>query len=843
MRYEYLILPPAPQAWPVRMMGAVRAIFQHPGRALMIGLLLLFAATQLNAQQNPAQSEGRAAIRAKIRAASYRVIIGMRPDAQSRGMIAPGRSAVSDVAAQGITRTLERKGLRVHGRVTIIPAVYGELTEASLDAVLDDPNVEYVEADVPMPLAVRSSGATFKYAEDTPWGVPRVTAPEAWAMGGTGAYGAGVKVAYLDSGGDSNHPDLVYAGGYNAITGSTSPSAWADDIGSCYGHGTHVAGTIAARRNDIGVVGVAPDVSLYGIKVFEDLGGSCLAYQSKQIAGLNWAVNNGIKVVSISIGGTTVNSSYQTAISSASAQGVYVVVSAGNNGTSTLTYPGAYNDVLSVGALDEGNNRSGYSNYGPKLYISAPGDGILSTLPGGYGYKSGTSMATPHVAGVVALLLARYPGISRADLLARLQQGALDLGAPGRDDQFGWGLARSREAMEGTAPLPPPPVSQPLALAVSPQNHRDSVTSGSTSGHPDSAVVSLSGDNSGSTAWSASARRSWTQLSTASGTGSGKLRWSRNPTGLAAGIHVDTITVTAGGLSRAIFDSLRISEPAAPSTPMPLAASISPSSRFKSVKAGSSVQQPDSATVNISGTGASLATWTAFSSKPWSVVTLSAGTGSGTVKWSRNPTGLDAGIYVDTIVVVVPGALNSPSTVVDTLEVTPAPGKGRKSRIVGNGSSTDQDQAARNDSVYVEVEAGLPWFVSTRAPWIELSTGSGQGSGWLFYRRDFTGMAPGITTDSLVFSTGVGNDTEVFLILTETVVSGADAIAPDVAVSALFGTPSINALQQRMLDMLGNANGRYDVGDFLAYYDRTGATVSEATMVRVLELRGRTVPR
>ena len=113
------------------------------------------------------------------------------------------------------------------------------------------------------------------------------------------------------------------------MTGSTSPSAWADDIGSCNGHGTHVAGTIAARRNDIGVVGVAPDVLLYGIKVFENLGGSCLAYQSKQIAGLNWAVNNGIRVVSISIGGTTINSSYQSAISSASAQGVYVVASAG----------------------------------------------------------------------------------------------------------------------------------------------------------------------------------------------------------------------------------------------------------------------------------------------------------------------------------------------------------------------------------------------------------------------------------------------------------------------------------------------------------------------------------
>ena len=110
MRYEYLILPQEPAPWQVRMMGAVRAIFQHPGRALMIGLLLLFAATQLNAQQNPAQSEGRAALGRRFAPAigSSSACVPMR----SRGMIAPGRSAVSDVAAQGITRTLERKGLR-----------------------------------------------------------------------------------------------------------------------------------------------------------------------------------------------------------------------------------------------------------------------------------------------------------------------------------------------------------------------------------------------------------------------------------------------------------------------------------------------------------------------------------------------------------------------------------------------------------------------------------------------------------------------------------------------------------------------------------------------------------
>ena len=628
MRYEYLILPPAPESWYLRLLRAVRALFQHPGRALMIGLLLLFAATQLRAQQKPAQIEGRIALKERVRAAGYRVIIGMRPNALSRGMIAPGRSAVGDAAAQGITRNLERKGLHVRGRVSIIPAVFGEVSEASLDALLDDPNVEYVESDVAMPLAVRSFGRTARYTEDIPWGVPRVTAPEAWALGGFAAYGAGVKVAYLDSGGDYNHPDLLFAGGYDAMTGNTSPSAWADDLALCDGHGTHVAGTIAARRNNIGVVGVAPDAALYAIKVFEDVGGSCMAYQSRQIAGINWAVNNGIKVISISIAGTTINTSYQSAISSASALGVYIVASAGNDGASTLTYPGAYTDALSVGALDAENNRSGYSNYGPKLFISAPGDGILSTVPGGYGYKTGTSMAAPHVAGLVTLLLARYPGISRTQMLTRLRQGALDLGAPGLDDQYGWGLSRSRESMEGTTAPPPPP----LVLV-------------------------------------------------------------------------------------------------------------------------------------------------------------------------------------------------------------------RRSTTVSNSSSADQDLAATGDSVYVEVEPGLAWSVGTTASWIELSTGSGQGPRWISWRRDFSGMGYGISQDSLVFSAGAGNDREVFLIVTETVVSGADAVAPDAAASALFGSPSMSALQRQMLDLLSNGNGRYDVGDFLAYSDRTGAIPSAMLMGKLMELGGRAAPR
>ena len=829
MRYEYLILPPRPESFFVRMLRTLRALFQHPGRALMIGLLLLFFATRLNAQTPTT----RAALKEQIRQAGNRVIIGMRPNPQTPGMRAGGQSAVSETAAQTITRNLEQKGLRVSGRVSLIPAVFGEVSQSDLDALLDDPNVEYVEADLPQPLAVSSNGKTFRFAEDTPWGIPRVTAPEAWSLGGSAAYGAGVKVAFLDSGGDSDHPDLVWAGGYNAVTGSTAASAWDDNLGVCGGHGTHVAGTIAARMNGLGVVGVAPGASLYAIKVFEDLGGSCLAYQSKQIAGLNWAVQNGIKVVSISIGGTTANASYQSAVSAAAAQGVYVVAAAGNNGTSSLTYPGAYQDALAIGAVGSSNTRSGYSNYGSKLYIMAPGDGILSTLPGGYGYKSGTSMATPHAAGVVALVLARFPGISRSQLLARLQQGALDLGIAGRDDNYGWGLIRSRESMEGSTPLPPP---VPLALSLSPLAHRDTVTSGATTGHPDSATVSLTGDNSSITGWTANAKRPWTVFTAMAGTGSGKVRWTRNPSGLAVGVYIDTITVTAGGLTAQVMDTLRVNAPPPPQAPTAIAVTLSPTSRYKSVKEGTTQQQTDSATVQLTGTGSSLSAWTAFSAKPWTVVTTAAGVGSGTVRWSRNPTNLAVGTYVDTITVVVPTATNSPRLVIDTLVVTAVVARGKKARTVGNGNSSDGGSIAVNDSVWIDLAPGLAWTVETSAPWIELSRTGGEGAGWLFWRRDFTAVSYGISEDSVVVYTGSGNDREAVFVINETVVTGADDVAAGVAAHTLLGAPGMTALQQQMLDRLGNANGRYDLGDFLAYFDRTGGVLDAALMQRVMRL-------
>jgi subtilisin len=815
-----------------RLYQTVRPVFRHPARTLLLGLAGLILASSLSAQSN--QAQGRGLLKQLIRDAGGRVLIGMRPDSLTPGMLSRGQSSLSDNAAAAIARHLESKGLKQHGRFSIIPVVFGEVAEADVDQLLDDPQVEYIEPDVAMPLAVHSNGPSFRLIEDLPWGITDVTAPDAWALGGSGAYGAGIKVAYLDSGADQSHPDLLLSGGYNPVSGSGSD--WNDDIASCNGHGTHVAGTIAARHNDVGVVGVAPEVSLYAIKVFQDMSGSCLAYTSSQISGLDWAVKNGVRVVSVSIGGTSFSSSYQSAISSAASKGTYMVAAAGNNGSSTMTFPGGYQDVISVASVDGGNNHSSWSNYGPTLTISAPGESILSTMPGGsYGYKSGTSMATPHVAGVVALILAHYPGISRTDMLNRLQAGALDLGAAGRDDVYGWGLARAREAMDGSvAPPPPPPPPVPLAMSVSPSSRKDSVVAGATSGPATSATVSLSGDNNGTTGWSASARHSWTQLTSASGTGSGTAQWSRNPTGLAVGIYVDTITVVANSLSGTVIDSLIVN--AAP-PPLPLTEVLSPSSRYKSVKQGTGTIN-DSAQVILSGAGASLAPWAALNLQSWSSLTVAAGVGSGTVRWTRNYSLLAAGTYVDTITVSVVGAVGSPGRIIDSLVVTPPKGKSAKNtnRTVSNGTSVGDGESLHSDSVYVDAAPGTNWQATTGAGWVRFLTSTGSGPGYLRWQRDLVGMSFGVSADSILVTSGSGDTREVELVVTETIVTGADQIAAPLAAGALFGAQGLSELQGRMLDLLGNANGRYDVGDLLAHLDRTGFALSPAMLSRVMAL-------
>jgi subtilisin family serine protease len=270
----------------------------------------------------------------------------------------------------------------------------------------------------------------------TTWGVDAVGAPAAWAMG---ARGQGVKVASLDSGIDPNHSGYLVGGGYNAITNESGRN-FQDDISQCNGHGTHVGGTIADRTGR----GVAPGALLYGLKVFEVVNGQCLSYNSRQISALNYAVNNGIRCVNISIGGANNSIAYQDAITAAWRAGVVVAAANGNAGATPALMPGRADSLLGVASVGTSLTRSGFSNYGPTTDLAAPGESIESTMPGGgYGGKSGTSMATPHVVGVCAIAVSERPSLPADSVMEFMRATAIPIGSPTPNDFTGYGLVRA----------------------------------------------------------------------------------------------------------------------------------------------------------------------------------------------------------------------------------------------------------------------------------------------------------------------------------------------------------------------------------------------------------------
>ncbi len=275
-------------------------------------------------------------------------------------------------------------------------------------------------------------------AEVLPWGVDRIDADLAWAT----TRGAGIKVAVIDTGIDLDHPDLKenIKGGYNALNPRKSCN---DDNG----HGTHVAGIIAARQNGIGVVGVAPEADLYAVKVLNSRG---IGFVSDIIEGLDWCIQNGIQVANMSLGGGG-TTSYHEAIQKAYQAGIVLVAAAGNDGVdNSVNYPAAYPEVIAVSATDSNDVLSSFSSRGPEVELAAPGVEIDSTWNDGY-YRtaSGTSMATPHVSGAAALVLAAGRANTPDDVRAILQSTADDLGAEGRDAWYGWGLVDAEEAATG----------------------------------------------------------------------------------------------------------------------------------------------------------------------------------------------------------------------------------------------------------------------------------------------------------------------------------------------------------------------------------------------------------
>ncbi len=295
-------------------------------------------------------------------------------------------------------------------------------------------NVLRIDDDVIVQAMGKS--APVQPAQVMPWGISRINAPQTWNT----TNGAAVKVAVLDTGIDTKHPDLLnnLKGGFSAVGYTTS---YNDDNG----HGTHVAGTIAAVNNTVGVVGVAPQVNLYAIKALDRRGNG---YLSDVIEGLDWAVANGMQVVNMSLGTASNIQSLRDAVIRANAAGIVQVAAAGNESAAVI-FPAAYPEVIAVAATDSANVVAYFSNYGPTVDLAAPGVKIYSTYKGQiYATLSGTSMATPHVSGAAALLLS-VPAkcdldmdgrCSPTEVQQRLEATATDLGAAGKDNFYGSGL-------------------------------------------------------------------------------------------------------------------------------------------------------------------------------------------------------------------------------------------------------------------------------------------------------------------------------------------------------------------------------------------------------------------
>lgn len=348
-----------------------------------------------------------------------------------------------------------------------IPSVAAAVPQETLADLARDPRIALIEEDGLMQMCEL----------DKTWGLRRMKVQKVhdgtFASGAPRIMGRGVRVAVIDTGIDYTHPDLSanYRGGFDAVENDGSPF---DDEG----HGTHVAGSIAAVRDNRGVRGVAPEAELYGVKVLNSEG---WGYWSWIVAGIEWSTKNKMDVANLSLSGSQdPGLAVRSAFASAEASGMVIVAAAGNSGsgTDTVGYPAKFPSTIAVGAITPFDERASFSSTGPDVELTAPGSGIHSTTPnGGYASWSGTSMAAPHVAGVAALLLsagirdgdfAAANGLRNDDVRAALAVTAQDLGTTGRDSEYGHGLVMADRAVaaacRGTGQ--PPIFDRPTRLAA-----------------------------------------------------------------------------------------------------------------------------------------------------------------------------------------------------------------------------------------------------------------------------------------------------------------------------------------------------------------------------------------
>ena len=392
------------------------------------------------------------------------VLVGWRnPDRVARVTRARGLSIVADLGADA-TGGAPATVLSTEGRS--VKTVIAELSA--------DPAVAYAEPNYLFSLpdfeleggitavAPASQGEITGVAVTDPqtagqYSLNRMRVRDAWRR----STGGSNLIAVLDTGVQPTHPDLNgrVAKGYDFVNNDTNA---ADDNG----HGTWVAGIIAANANDgYGIAGISWTDRILPVKI---MNGSGTGSTADLAAGIIWAADKGADVINMSVGGFPYSQAIQDAVNHAWSKGAVLIGAAGNNARNEIFYPASYENVVSVSATQPEDEFSRWSSYGPKVDVSAPGSSVLTTnctagaCPnrdwGAHTYISGTSFATPNVSGVVALIRARYPSYTPAQVVSRLQGTVDDLGYAGRDDRYGLGRVNALRALGASV--------SPLALAT-----------------------------------------------------------------------------------------------------------------------------------------------------------------------------------------------------------------------------------------------------------------------------------------------------------------------------------------------------------------------------------------
>ncbi|UCG62972.1 MAG: S8 family peptidase [Candidatus Zixiibacteriota bacterium] len=328
---------------------------------------------------------------------------------------------------------LEAAGATITDDFNHFPVIAAYVPTDVIGKLRNNPNIIAVEEDIPRELC----------AQIVPWGVDRIDADKVHTTFGN--RGAGVNVAIIDTGGDMDHPDLNFAGGVTFFGRDRT------DFDDEYGHGTHCAGIVGAKDNDLGVLGVAPECNLWMVKIAKTRRVNLM----KIVKGIEWCIethfdgdpNNDIQIMSMSFSGGF-SAAESTAVHSAWDEGILPIAAAGNYATA-VRYPAALDNCMAISGSTITDGWYTSSCYGDEIELIAPAVSVLSTVPDGiYSTMTGTSMACPHVAGTAALIWSDNPAFTNEDVRNKLNTTAEDIGMI--VERQGNGLVDAENAVLGT---------------------------------------------------------------------------------------------------------------------------------------------------------------------------------------------------------------------------------------------------------------------------------------------------------------------------------------------------------------------------------------------------------